>query len=269
MKSEHVLHPGLSRDQPIQILVAGAGGNGSAIALWLPFLHQAMQVWGFRHGLHVTLADGDVVTETNCVRQPFSASDIGLNKAIVLINRINLFYGRTWSAHPKHLRKDSLKSKTPPHIVIGCVDTRKARQQILQLVSGPNKNTVYWLDLGNNADSGQYVLGQPLNSVNRRNATRLRTVAELYPEIADPRVGEDPLPSCSALEALERQQPYVNQALASSALSMLARLFHYGRLKYHGAFFNATTGRMSALPVDAALWRKTRPSARKSLPAVG
>jgi PRTRC genetic system ThiF family protein len=202
---EHTLHPLVAQGRPIQVLVVGAGGNGSAVALWLPLLHQAMMAWGHPHGLHVTLADGDVVTETNCVRQPFSASDVGQNKATVLINRINMFYRLNWAAHPKHLHRDSLKNNHTPLIVIGCVDTRKARQSILHLVSGAGKKTIYWLDLGNNADSGQYVLGQPLNSANPRKGTRLRTVAELYPEIADPSVGEDPLPSCSAQEALERQ----------------------------------------------------------------
>jgi len=38
-----------------------------------------------------------------------------------------------------------------------------------------------------------------------------------------------------------------------SALAMLSRLFHYGKLKHHGAFFNATTGHMSAIPVDPDL----------------
>jgi PRTRC genetic system protein E len=45
--------------------------------------------------------------------------------------------------------------------------------------------TTYWLDIGNNAASGQYILGQPLNSRNRRAAVRLRTVSELYPEIVE------------------------------------------------------------------------------------
>jgi hypothetical protein len=69
---------------------------------------------------------------------------------------------------------------------------------------------------------------QPLNAANHRSAVRLRTVAELYPEIADAEAGEDPLPSCSAAEALERQEPFINQVLATSALAMLARLFRYG-----------------------------------------
>src|SRR5260370_10923600 len=36
---------------------------------------------------------------------PFSISDIGLNKATVLINRINLFWGTQWKALPFHLDK--------------------------------------------------------------------------------------------------------------------------------------------------------------------
>lgn len=37
-----------------------------------------------------------------------------------------------------------------------------------------------------------------------------REVNELYPEIVDTDAGEDPLPSCSAVEALDRQEPFIN-----------------------------------------------------------
>jgi hypothetical protein len=120
------------------------------------------------------------------------------------------------------------------------------------------------LDLGNSAASGQYVLGQPLNARNRRRAERLRTISELYPEIVDEEAGEDRLPSCSAVEALDRQEPFINQTLAASALAMLAQLIHYGKLQHHGAFFNARTGQMCALPIDPALWRKTRKRTKRS-----
>ncbi len=103
-----------------------------------------------------------------------------------------------------------------------------------------------------------------MNARNRRKADRLRTVSELYPEIIDTDAGEDPLPSCSAVEALDRQEPFINQTLASSALAMLAQLFRYGRLRHHGAFFNAKTGQMSALPVDPQLWSKTRKHSKRS-----
>ncbi len=264
MATEHKLHDSLLQRQLVRVLVVGAGGSGSAIMLGLPYLHQALQVWGQR-GLEVTLADGDAVSATNCVRQPFATSDIGLNKATVLVNRVNLFWGLTWRAYPQHLHEDSLNELPEAHIIIGCVDTRAARATIANGVGSGRNHAAYWLDLGNNADSGQYVLGQPLNGLNPRKRDRLRTVAELYPEVADPWMGEDSLPSCSAAEALVRQEPYINQVLAQSALAMLARLFRYGSLHHHGGFYNASTGRMSALPVDPEMWSKTRKSSRKYL----
>ena len=86
---------------------------------------------------------------------------------------------------------------------------------------------------------------------------------ELYPEIIDADAGEDPLPSCSAIEALERQEPFINQVLATSALLMLARLLRYGKVAHHGGFFNAATGKMTALPVDPELWQRIRRRNRK------
>lgn len=260
MRVEHALPADLVRNRAVRVLVIGAGGTGSAVVMGLPYLDQAMRVWGHRYGLGVALMDADVVSETNCIRQPFSVSDIGQNKATVLINRINLFWGMNWQAVPQsfHERSFDREYDRCPDLVIGCVDTRAARRAIEGSFSRALNRVCYWLDLGNNAASGQYVLGQPLNARNRRKAERLRTASELYPEIVDETIGEDPLPSCSAAEALDRQEPFINQTLAASALAMLAQLFRYGRIGYHGAFFNAKSGRISSLPIDPALWRKVR-----------
>ncbi len=265
MRVEHLLPSGLLGRRALRILVVGAGGTGSAIVMGLPYLHQAMRAWGHPCGLEVMLMDGDAVSETNCVRQPFSCSDVGQNKATVLINRINLFWGTKWNAQPASFDEATLRSNHDrnPDLLIGCVDTRAARGVIERSVSRKSSYVTYWLDLGNNASSGQYVLGQPLNARNRRKAERLRTVCELYPEIADAATGEDPLPSCSAVEALERQEPFINQTLAASALAMLARLFRYGRLCYHGGFFNAASGHVTGLPVDPELWWRVRKSKNK------
>ena len=71
-------------------------------------------------------------------------------------------------------------------LVIGCVDTRKARRAIDKWAL--HSRVLYWLDLGNNASSGQFILGQPKNSANKRKGKcRLPTVTELFPEIAAPR----------------------------------------------------------------------------------
>ena len=207
MAIEHTLPPDLLRHRAVRVLVLGAGGTGSAIVMGLPYLDQAMRVWGHRFGLEVAMMDADVVSETICVRQPFSASDIGQNKATVPINRITMFWGTHWSAIPNHFHARSFDRNQDrcPDLVIGCVDTRAARRAIEDSFSRALSRTCYWLDLGSNAASGQFVLGQPLNACNRRKSNRLRTVSELFPEIIDTEAGEDPLPSCSAVEALDRQ----------------------------------------------------------------
>jgi hypothetical protein len=69
---------------------------------------------------------------------------------------------------------------------------------------------------------------------------------------------KDRVPPCGALEALERQEPFVNQTLAYQKLAMLARLIRYGRLSYHGGFVNLCTGRTTSLPVDPVLWQRMR-----------
>ena len=111
MRVEHTLPPDLTQNRAVRILVVGAGGTGSALVMGLPYLDQAMRVWGHRYGLAVALMDADVVSETNCVRQPFSASDIGQNKATVLINRINLFWGIKVAGDPPTLSCALLRAK--------------------------------------------------------------------------------------------------------------------------------------------------------------
>jgi hypothetical protein len=166
----------------------------------LPYLDQAMRVWGHPMGLEVSMMDADVVSETNCIRQPFSTSDIGQNKATVLINRLNLFWGTSWSAIPNRFHAKSFERSQDRgfDLLIGCVDTRAARKTIEESFTKSLRGTSYWLDLGNNAASGQYVLGQPLNARNRRKANRLRTISE------------------AKLQAANRQQPVAARASSRS-----------------------------------------------------
>jgi PRTRC genetic system ThiF family protein len=254
MESHHI-HPELLRDR-VRVLVVGCGGNGSAIAAGLPYLHQALLAYGHPEGIHVTLLDPDVISPTNCVRQPFSQSEIGLYKSVVLANRLNLFWGLDWEGIPERL--DPKRRLDGVDIVIGCVDTRQARAAIAKCAEGLSE-VDYWLDLGNNADSGQFVLGEPLNRRNRRHRLRLRTVSELFPETIQQELDEDGQPSCSAVGALERQEPFVNPTLANHALALLARLFRYGTISYHGAFIGlGSIGSAQPLRVDSKVWRRLR-----------
>jgi PRTRC genetic system ThiF family protein len=251
---DHTIHPELLAGT-VRVMIVGCGGNGSAVAAGLPYLHQALLAYGHPGGLHVTLVDGDLISATNCVRQPFCRSEIGLHKSTVLVNRMNLFWGFEWEAVPEHLSSRSRLEEA--QIVIGCVDSAASRSVIRYRTSGDSR-VHYWLDLGNKSDGGQFVVGEPLNGRNRRSAARLRTVAELFPEVVDRELRDDE-PSCSAAEALERQEPFVNPTLANHALALLARLFRYGRISYQGGFVSlAATARVQPLPIDPKCWNKMR-----------
>ena len=240
----HTLDPQLV-ERPIRIVVVGCGGNGSNIVSGLPYLHQAMLAFGHPGGLQVTLIDPDTVSETNCVRQPFCRTEIGFPKAIVLAHRINLFWGLNWQGMQAQIQQTAKNAEVD--FVIGCVDTRKARRAIDKWVL--QSRVLYWLDLGNNASSGQFILGQPKNRVNHKKKHRLPSVTELFPEIATPSVKDDDQPSCSAAEALTRQEPFINQNLAYQALAMLTQLLRHGSVSYQGGFCNLATGQLVPLGI--------------------
>jgi len=192
VKITHNMSSGPTYRRSLRVLLIGSGGNGSAVLFGLPYLHQALIAWGQYSGLDVTVMDGDTVSPTNCVRQPFGVADIGLNKATVLVNRANLFHGLDWKARTEFFTKDAkdtdVNSDSIIDLIISCVDTRAARREMHEAFntrSGPWRMVRYWLDLGNNASNGQFVLGQPLNDTNRRTKERLRTVTELFPSIMD------------------------------------------------------------------------------------
>ncbi len=255
--------PGELLRRPVCVLVVGCGGNGSAIIGGLLYLHQAMLVRGHPGGLEVTLMDGDLISPTNCIRQPFSQSEIGHSKAVILASRLNLLWNLNWHGIPHHLSSRTGLDRVD--IVISCVDTREARKLIADKTSGQRSAVYYWLDLGSHAAGGQFVLGQPWNWVNRRSATRLRTVVELFPELVDASLDDDRQPSCSAVESLERQEPFVNPTLANHALALLAKLFRHGSIEHHGAFVNVAANRAQPLVADAKTWRALRRRGRSRL----
>jgi PRTRC genetic system ThiF family protein len=264
----HRIHPELLERQ-VRVLVVGCGGTGSAVVAGLAYLHQSLMARGHPGGLHVTVMDRDTISPTNCVRQPFARFEVGLNKAVVLVNGLNLFWGLKWEAVPRDLKPGSHISQScsgddlRAHIAVGCVDTQGGRAAIRDAVS--NWSTIsYWLDLGNNADSGQFILGEPLNERSRRAKLRLRTASELFPELADPGLGDDRESSCTAAAALERQEPFINSTLAQHALALLARLFRYGEISYHGGFVNLATGATSVLRIDPQYWERTRRFSKRS-----
>jgi PRTRC genetic system ThiF family protein len=256
--TDHLLHVGL----------AGAGGNGSQMLGGLARLHTALRALG-HPGLHVVVYDPDHVTPANLGRQLFSAADLGCNKAQVLVNRINCFFNLQWKAVPAKLTRQSGQQWD---VLIGCVDSAAARQELDRC------NFHYWLDLGNSAKFGQVILGEcSPNRVPKRShpeavarsfgrkmtkneqaehkewlhwkAHLLPNILTIFPQLKRKHSKEDDSPSCSLAQALERQDLFINQSVATFALQLLWQFIRQGGLDIHGYFINLETGRVTPLPI--------------------
>ena len=196
--------------------------------------------------------DGDSVSQSNVGRQLFSPSDIGKNKAVVLVTRLNMFFGTSWEAHSYNVSKGL---RLPGGIVISAVDDVETRYLVRDI--GKNSGVVYWVDTGNTTSTGQVVLGT-LNKVAQPGKScpeHLPHVLDLYQGIMEeesrkPYQG----PSCSLQESLARQDLFVNQWVATCALEIIWKMFRYGQVKVHGAFVNLSSMTVRPLPVSPAVW---------------
>jgi PRTRC genetic system ThiF family protein len=168
----HHLAPELKQEL-VTVSLVGCGGNGSQMLHKLARLDFALRELG-REGLHVTVFDGDDVSPSNIGRQLFSPDDVGLNKAVVLVHRLNMSYGLAWDARPeafspaasKVLRDVGSRYVSTPircQILVTCVDTAAARRDVWFAIKDlpSHMKPKYWLDLGNSKDSGQVIVGQP------------------------------------------------------------------------------------------------------------
>ena len=164
----------LSPHHPVSVHVIGAGGTGSQVATNLARMDMALRALG-HPGLHVTIFDPDTVSEANIGRQLFSESEIGLNKAVALVTRINRFFGSTWVAEDRRypVRKTGKEDKGhTANIVITCTDNIRSRLDLWRFLKSCRKDTppdhatpFYWMDFGNAQFTGQVLIGTVRNRI--------------------------------------------------------------------------------------------------------
>lgn len=248
MKITHNIHTPLLK-QTVKVVVVGAGGTGSALMPRLMQLHFAMKELDHPGGLQVTLYDDDIVSKANIGRQCFFPQDVGQYKSTLIVNRLNQCWGTNWEAVPKKVRKSD---RINADIIIGCVDSRKGRAAILGCVSSYH---CYYIDSGNNENSGQVVIGEMINQ--SRKAIRLPHVADLFPDMVDATMdAKDDKPSCSVAEALQKQSLVINNTMANEVFNLLWMLFRNGNLNYSGKFVNLETGISRPIPLDTEVWKR-------------
>lgn len=232
----------------IKVNLIGAGGTGSAMLTALARINHSLKALGHA-GLQVHVFDADVITHANLGRQLFSTAELGLNKSVALINRINRFFGTNWKAIPQMYGTEQTKDqhRHQASITVSCVDTIAARFRIANMLRELSASTdrdkpLYWMDFGNGQHTGQVILST-VGHIKQPNSKKFEAVG-LMPFITEEyaalfeQADEDALPSCSLAEALTKQDLFINSALADLGASLLWQLFREGIIHYRGFFLN-------------------------------
>ncbi|MBA3664012.1 MAG: PRTRC system ThiF family protein [Bacteroidetes bacterium] len=259
----------INPEHPVTVQVIGCGGNGSQVLTQLARINEALKKLGHL-GIHVTCFDNDIITEANMGRQLFSPSELGMNKAVALITRLNRFFGTSWKAMPILFNSKVEILERRANITISCVDSIATRIEIEKCLmeklkknhGDPYYGTYYWMDLGNTQNSGQFILGsiggieQPERIISKASTKKVKAtlgvdieslfvstlpnVFEKFPAMKKQKEKESG-PSCSLAEALDKQDLFINSTLSQLAMGLLWKLFREGKINYHGAFVNLET----------------------------
>jgi PRTRC genetic system ThiF family protein len=245
---EHHL-PSSYLDRAISVHVVGCGGTGSQVLAGLARLHVTMLALGHPAGLDVNVWDDDTVEAHNVGRQLFFQPDVGMNKAEVMVYRLNTAFGLAWKAIPERFTGEYVSDA---QIIIGCVDTKSSRIAINATVR--ESHHCYWLDMGNRSGDGQAILGLGGYGASR-SKVRLPLPTELLPELIE---GAEDMetPTCSVRASIAKQGLFLNQQVATWGLELLFRLLTKGRLSWHGVFINTENASVTRLKVDPATWAR-------------
>jgi len=261
--SRHILHDYIiNPPHRITVTIIGCGGTGSQVLSIVARMHISLLALG-HPGFSVTVYDHDTVSEANYGRQLFTMNDIGLNKAVVSVTRINRAYGLDWKAVP------AKATKLNGNIIISCVDKIASRREInngiahnRQSESNNNRedSCFYWLDFGNGYDTGQAILGSYGNE-----SVKLLDFFDIYPELKKGFVKNDNTEdSCSLAQALGKQDLLVNPLIANLGMGLLWRLFREGTTEYNGVILNLKSFESTSIKIKST--KNDTATAKKQVP---
>lgn len=242
---------------PITVHLVGVGGTGSQMLVNLAKLDAALVALGHK-GLHVTAFDDDKVDDTNIGRQLFFPPDINKYKSDVLVSRVNRSFGLEWISAPVKY-SDQCHNYGKFNILITCVDKGSVRKKLFNSITRlPYSrevwaNRLYWLDTGNTKYTGQVVLGtwkrieQPKSKYDTSDA--LPSIVHMFPEIDKEDDKEEQGPSCSTMEALNKQDLFINNIIATFGSDLLWKLFKDYKIENHGVFINMQDFNTNPIPI--------------------
>ena len=222
-------------------------------------MSMALQALG-HPGLHVTVFDPDTVSQANIGRQLFSETELGRNKTVSLVTRINRFFGYAWTAEPQCFPTRNFSGESTANIIITCTDNIRSRLTLWKFLKKVRKENfsdhsapIYWMDFGNSQTKGQVIIGTVREKVLQPSSQeyipmpKMNVITEKvdYAKIKEKESG----PSCSLAEALEKQDLFINSTLAHIGCDILWRMYKEGKTLYRGVYVNLDTLKMTAIPV--------------------
>ncbi|MBA4399852.1 MAG: thiamine biosynthesis protein ThiF [Anaerolinea sp.] len=239
------------------LVLVGCGGTGSWLAPAVARVARLLQE-RFDKETMVVFADPDLVEEKNVYRQNFCAAEIGRNKAVTLAERYGLSWGIEIVSVARALELASewwngLSRNMIDHrtlaVMIGCVDGHTGRKAIDSCVQAEYR-PVWWLDCGNEKNSGQVLLGR---SKNEEKPFSLPGFCSWLPlpsaQAPDLVVGGEMTInasqvgiSCAEMALQDSQGLAINQRMASEAADFLVRMLITQDLRKMATYIDLESG---------------------------
>lgn len=239
--------------QEVRLVMVGCGGTGSWLAPSVARIARVLNESGTETS--ALFIDPDHIENKNIPRQNFCDAELGHPKAQTLAARYSLAWGVETGAVTDHFKAEMIGSRwNRLTVVIGCVDNAAARQEIaktLKANSGDSPPHVWWLDCGNQRESGQVLLGSTNDPRSLRSAFPLDGFCQHLPspvlqcpDLLEPQPEElsHHNLSCAELVLANAQGLIVNQRVAAEAADYLARLLIHQNLRRFATWFDLASG---------------------------
>ena len=228
----------------INLVLVGCGGTGSWLAPAVARVAKLL-IDKLNREIRIFFVDPDKIEEKNIYRQNFCQAEIGRNKAVSLAERFGLAWGMDIMALAKPFEDCNVIGGQA--VVIGCVDNSMARQSIKAFYDHSSSN-VWWLDCGNEKNSGQVLLGyQDKSAKDIYKLTGycqwLPSPALQHPELltAEVKKQSENL-SCADMVLRDSQGMAINQRVAAEAADYLVRMLITQDLHKFATYFDLMSG---------------------------
>tara|TARA_R110002050_G_scaffold271612_3_gene415112 strand:- start:2098 stop:2877 length:780 start_codon:yes stop_codon:yes gene_type:complete len=242
---------------PITISLIGIGGTGSLMLARLARMDYALRQTG-HSGLHVKAFDQDIVEPMNIGRQLFTPHDLGENKVVNSLTKINNAFGLQWEGIPLNAMAHGEDIKS--NIIITCVDNAKYRLALSKALQYPYQGSeyetmFYWMDIGNSRNTGQFILGSLFEQEGKLESEffepvhKLKSIVDLFPNLKEHDTEKLQGMGCAYADKLKEQSLFINDVLVAHAADCLFRLLLNKETLVHGGFVNLENGMVNPIKV--------------------